>query len=394
MARLPLLVIVLVGSMGVVATLALAERLENGPSSRPSAAAAVDAAVPKRMALPQAPRQGYVIPKVAGRVRTSAGLRRALAGPRVDIVLEDGTYEGDSPFEAAGKRLYARHVGKAVLAAGVDLGSPHRAGGQLYGVKIVVANEAQLAPLRGAVTTWGGSGAVVQDVEIDGGRVAWYGVTAAEPDGVVVERVVVRNVLSDGLRLSDNSNDSQATIRRVWDVRVSDADNPESLNGTGEACIWIGHRVAEGVRRIAGRRCGWMGLWTGNAIRDTIIQDVTISGTPVAIYPEHSTTRVVFRRLDLSASGTGFNVEWWYGGAGSGDLTVEQFRITAGRRGIFLDAGTFGTVIRNGVVVAPDGIGYPANLADPSKPNVIEQRTIDLSRVPGRKVWRHENEIG
>jgi hypothetical protein len=390
--RLPLLVILLVSSAGLLATLALAERRDGPSAPRSSTAAAGSAAVPTRMTLPQAPRQGYTIPKGARRVRTSAGLERALAGRRVDIVLEDGTYAGDSAFRAGGRRLYARHVGKAVIATGVDLGSSRGAGGQLYGVKVVVASEGQLAPNDGAVTT--GVGSIIQDVEIDGSRVAKFGVRGTEPDGVAVERVVVRHVTNVGVRLSDNRTDSNATIRRVWDVRVFDADSPESLNGTGEACVWIGHRVAEGVRRIAAQRCDWMGLWTGNAIRDTIIQDVTIRDTPVAIYPEHRTTRVVFRRLDLTAEKNAFNVEWWYDGVGSSDLTVEQFRITAGRIGIFLDAGTFGTVVRNGVVTAPDGIGHPANLADPNRPNVIERRTINLSGVPGRKVWRHDNPMG
>ena len=387
MARLPLLVMALVGSAGVVATIALAERRDG--SSAPASRAAP---LPQRMTQPAAPRQGYTIPKGAGRVRTSAGLRRALAGRRTDIVLEDGTYANDSAFRVRGKRLYARNVGKAVIASGVDLDGGRGPGGQLYGVKVAVTSEDQLAPYDGAVTT--GEDSVIQDVEIDGGHVAWFGVRGTEPDGNIVQRVVVRDVRSVGVRMSDNRTDSDATIRRVWDVRVSDADNPESLNGTGEACFWIGHRVAEGVRRIAGDRCDWMGLWTGNAIRDTIIQDVTIRDTPVAIYPEHRTTRVLFRRLDLTAEKTAFNVEWWYDGVGSSDLTVEQFRMTAGRIGIFLDAGTFGTTVRNGVVRAPDGIGHPANLVDPSRPNVIERNTINLSGVPGRKVWQHNNKIG
>jgi len=206
---------------------------------------------------------------------------------------------------------------------------------------------------------------------------------------MVVERVVVENVLSDGIRLSDNQHGSKAAIRSIRDVRVTAADHPDGLDGTGEACLWIGHRVIQPVRRIEGRSCGAMGLWTGNAIRDTIIEDVTVRDTPVGIYPEHETTRVVFRRLDVSAAVTGFNVEWWYGGSGSSELTVEHFTIAAGERGIFLDAGTFGSTIRHGKVTAQDGIGHPANLADPDRPNRIERKTIDLSGVPGRKVWRH-----
>jgi hypothetical protein len=394
MTRLPVLVIALVGSAGVLATLGLGDGLDDSSAPRSSVSTAVTTAVPKRMTQPQPPRQGYTIPRGARVVSTTAGLLRALGGRRDDIVLEDGTYAANSPLSAPGKRLYARHVGKAVIATGVDLGGNGRPPGQLYGVKVVITGESQLGPNGGAVTTWGGSGAVVQDVEVEGGRVARFGIRAFNPDGVVVERVIVGHVTNTGVRLSDNHYDSNATIRRVLDVRVFDADSPESLNGTGEACIWIGHRVAEGVRRISAQRCDWMGLWTGNAIRDTLIQDVTIKDTPIAIYPEHQTTRVVFRRLDLTAEGNAFNVEWWYDGMGSSELTVEQFRIKAGRTGIFLDSGTFGSVIRNGIVIAPNGIAHPANLVDPSKPNVIERRTIDLSGVPGRKVWQHDHAIG
>jgi hypothetical protein len=389
MTRLPLLVIALVGSTGVLATLALAERLDSRSAPPPRATP-----LPKHMTLPQAPRQGYAIPKGARSVRTSAGLQRALAGRTTDIVLEDGTYAADGPLQAVGKRLYARHVGKAVVATGVELGGNGRPPGQLYGLKIVISSEDQLATNRGAVTTWGGSGAVVQDVQIEGGRVAWFGVRGTNPDGMTVERVVVTHVLSDGVRLSDNRPDSKAVVRRVADVRVFGADNPEGLGGTGEACVWIGHRVAEPVRRIRARHCGAMGLWTGNASRDTIFEDVTVRDTPVGVYVEHETTRVVFRRLDLSAAHTGFNVEWWYGGAGSSQLTLEAFRIAAGDTAVFLDAGTFGSTVKNGKVTAPDGIGYPANLADPRRPNVIDRKSIDLSGVPGRKVWQHDNPMG
>ncbi|HXG77151.1 MAG TPA: fibronectin type III domain-containing protein [Gaiellaceae bacterium] len=282
---------------------------------------------PSSVSLPEPPRQGYAIPAGAVAVSTVAQLESAIAGSAPDIVLENGTYSRSSALDLRGKNLYARQVGQAVIATGVNL-----RGGDLYGVRVVVSSSGQLAENSGAVTSWN-SGVRVQDVQIDGGNVAWFGLTVFAPNGLIVERLVVRNVLSDGLRMSDNQAGSSAVIQRVKDVDVDTARGAPIAAGTGESGVWIGHRISETVERIRIRRGGWMGLWTGNAARDITIQDLTISDTGPrnsnGVYFEHDSIRITIRRFDISAP-LGFIAEWpaGWGEWSTQDVTLEDGTIT------------------------------------------------------------------
>ena len=154
-----------------------------------------------------------------------------------------------------------------------------------------------------------------------------------------------------------------------------------------------------------------MGMWTGCMCDGSVISDFDLSGNPhVGLYVEHVTRNTVFRRFKIDHAGdaNAVNVEWWYadttygpllpyaGKAGSYGLTFEEFDITvpAGQWAFFLDAGTFGCTIRNGVIRGGgNGVAHPSNLVDPARPNVIDWPSIDY-RASGTRELVHGNAIG
>jgi hypothetical protein len=200
----------------------------------------------------------------------------------------------------------------------------------------------------------------------------------------------------------------------VWTLQDCIAENcaanpPRSLNGTGEAGFWIGQQT--NADRLVATNCAWMGMWTGAYVNGSTISNFDLSGNPhVGLYCEHVTSEVTFDRFKINHAGDGnaVNVEWWYadsvygpllpygGKAGSGNITWQNFDITvpAGKWAFFLDAGTFGCTIQNGIIRgAGNGIAHPANLVDPTKPNVIDWASIQFLAT-GQKELVHNNAIG
>jgi hypothetical protein len=198
---------------------------------------------------------------------------------------------------------------------------------------------------------------------------------------------------------------------------------PPTMDGTGEAGIWLGQRVA--VDRAFGEG-SWMGAATEAQCCDSTIKNLTcavqnadgsLSRLPrIGLYIEHCTRRVVIDGLTIRSQGNGVNVEWWYdalarglpdyspwiakelpgapaGKSGSFSVEIRNFDIDSGAWGIFLDAGTCGFHIHDGILRGVNGISHPANLAVPSMPNVIDWATIDFAGS-GTKDHVHSNQIG
>ena len=136
---------------------------------------------------------------------------------------------------------------------------------------------------------------------------------------------------------------------------------PGSMGGTGEACFWIGNRTR--ASRLYAARAGWMGAFVGARCHDSVIEDFTIQECPVGIYIEHVCHDTVFRRVVTTAirdqpvaggsepgnvlAARSISVEWWYGGAGSYNLTFENCDLycPAGadpRCGVYVGPGTYG----------------------------------------------------
>jgi hypothetical protein len=136
---------------------------------------------------------------------------------------------------------------------------------------------------------------------------------------------------------------------------------PGKMGGTGEACFWIGNRT--NAKRLYAARAGWMGAFVGARCHDSVIEDFTVEQCPVGVYVEHVAHDVTFRRLftrdirDQPVAGgsepggvlaaRSVSVEWWYGGQGSYNLTLENCDIycPAGndpRCGVYVGPGTYG----------------------------------------------------
>ncbi|HYN39032.1 MAG TPA: hypothetical protein VES39_07265, partial [Rhodospirillales bacterium] len=136
--------------------LAAAVLASTGAAGIGAAAAPAPAFAPAIAASPLPP-QTYALPANPVRVRTSAELARELAqrSPR-DIVLADGVYTTTGAFSnACGHRLYAEHLGQAVLTTGLIVGSNDcSGGGRVQGLAFSIATRAGTAE-NAAIEIWG-----------------------------------------------------------------------------------------------------------------------------------------------------------------------------------------------------------------------------------------------
>lgn len=247
---------------------------------------------------------------------------------------------------------------------------------------------------------------------------AWYRTTA----GGTVSKVRVHDAPDYGVALMGYFTPAPpAPSTGAWNVsdvvghHIGHA--PPTMNGTGEAGLWFGQQV--NVSRALGYGT-WMGAWTGAQCRDSTITDLTcailnadgsLGKLPgIGLYIEHATRRVVIDGLTIISAHNGVNVEWWYpdsyakwvaaelpgapaGKGGSWSVEIRNFDITTDAWGMFLDAGTCGFNIHDGVIRGKNGIAHPKNLAVPTMPNRIDWNTIDF-RGTGTKDYVHSNPIG
>lgn len=307
------------------------------------------------------PPGAYPLPARPVFVRTSAELRQALASATpLDVVLRDGVYRSEGPFTVVcGHRLYAEHSGRAVLAAGLSMGSDDCAiGGRVQGI-VFDLQQAATASSGAAVEVWGsGRGTVLADLTIDGHRVLDAGIIARQPEGLKIQRVLARNFLSWGVQVDANEFDVavvEPAVLEDLDVANVSRPAPGSSDGTAEACIWVGN-TATG-RRFRVRNCAWMGVWTGTAAKNLRLSDVDIDGigspqrTSVGLYLEHFTTDSVFERFRIGPDVTiGVECEWadpaWNSRPGCDGILIQDSLIQTRCVGAYLDDGTRNATIR------------------------------------------------
>jgi hypothetical protein len=165
-------------SLGLVAVSAAGARV--GGSARPEMEAVH-------------PPARYQVPPGAVRISSSRQLVRALARSRAaSIVLANGVYDHGEPFyDRHGHRLYAAHLGKAVLRAGIALGA-HR--GRVFpvlrGLRFDVRSAAKTL-YGGIVHVWGSARrAHVLDTTLSGHGHVDAGLVVRQPEGFVARRVV------------------------------------------------------------------------------------------------------------------------------------------------------------------------------------------------------------
>ena len=311
-----------------------------------------------RIAPPVRPAQParYRVPRGAVRVSTSRQLHAALARTaRTAIVLAAGAYESRRPFlNPHGHRLYAARRGRAVLRAGLSLGgNAGRPGAVVRGV-VVDVDDARRTVGGAAIAVWGtGRNVRILDTTLRGNGVARAGISAQQPEGLEVRRVVVRRFTDFGIYVDANDLErgqlSSPFLIHNADVAHVGRPDPGSSNGRAEACIWIGNTGS--VRRARLRSCAWTGLWTGTSTDEARIDGVDVDRAPTGVYVEHFTRDSTFRRLRIGPRvRVGLTAEWadpaWDRQPASVDNLIELSRFESWLVGVYLDEGTTRTTVR------------------------------------------------
>jgi len=299
---------------------------------------------------------GYVVPTGAVNVSTSAGLLSALAvGTPQNIVLASGVYDNAGPFtNANGHRLYSATLGGAVLHAGLVMGGNFGpGGGSVQGVAFDVSDSTKTL-LNSIIHVWGsgGHGTRILDTTFNGNNIVGTAILARQPEGLVVQRVRVRNFRVNGITVDANVQNMvmvTPVLLEDLDVAYVSFAVPKSSNGTAEACIWLGNTGT--LRRAIMRNCAWQGLWTGTANAGSVHEDLDIDSTPIAVYIEHFTTGSTFQRMRVgSAVSTGVNCEWadptWGSLPACVDNIIQDSTIGSSYVGVYMDLGTTRTTVQ------------------------------------------------
>ena len=306
-----------------------------------------------RAAKPIRPRS-YRVPGVRSLVSSSGQLRRALAHlSRKTIVLADGTYRAAQAFvNARGDRIYAQHLGRAKLTAGLVIGAAHGpVGAVVRGVVFDVADSGATED-GAAIDVWGSATSTrILDVTIDGHKRIGSGILARQTRGLRVQRVIARRFTSYGV-YADAYPDYGPLPRPMvlTDIDATQVSRPvpRSANGTAEACLWVGSRAI--VQRVHVADCAWMGVWTGTGTSKSLLEDLDVDRTHVGIYAEHYTQQTTFRRFRVGpAVVTGVVCEWDNPKTGGKPVCVQDTfadgMVDSTRNGVYLDEGTSRTTV-------------------------------------------------
>ena len=313
-------------------------------------------APPKPTGLVPARPGSYRVPADAFRVSSAAGLRTALAAPaRQAIVLAPGTYGGTRPFaNPFGHQLYGAEVGKAVLTAGLSLGGRHgRGGGLVRGLRIDVRDPRRTVD-GAAIAVWGrGRDSRILDTTLEGHGVLDAGVAARRPDGLVIERMVVRRFRDYGVLVdaNDRGRHGPRAPFQVSDLDVAGVGRPQRGSagaGPRRACGSATPGRCGGCARARARAqaCG-RAARHGRATFEAI--DIDRAGT--GVYIEHFTRDSTFRGLRIGPGvRVGLNAEWadpaWDRRPASVGNVIERSRFESSLVGVYLDAGTTRTTVR------------------------------------------------
>jgi hypothetical protein len=315
----------------------------------------------------------YNLPAGATYVRSSAELVSALSMSTRDIVLADGTYDRAGPFENANShRIYAEHLGGAVLRAGMVMGGNFTNGsGLIRGLRFDVSSQSKT--LGGAiVSVWGAAGANTQvlDSTFRGNRAIQFGIAVHNPNGFQARRLAFYDFTDVALRASNNAvvpyGGSTPQMTAISDIFVDGVSRPTpgSSSGTAEAGVWIGHPVVQGVRRVKVRNVSWSGIETVNNSWNTVFSDLDIdmSGpsehSGVAVYMEHYNFHNVFENFRITGAKVGFLGEWddpaWGGKPAANFVSIRNGSISSAgstlsgnQVGVYLDQGSHETSVTN-----------------------------------------------
>jgi hypothetical protein len=306
-----------------------------------------------------APPASYSLPQTYTLVTNTAEFEAAINSPVPnDIVLADGIYEGSSYWTIYhGHRIYAQNLGGAVLKSGMIWGTAgaDATGALLQGPSFNVTDPAKEHPAWGLVHYWGqGSGLRLLDLAFEGNGVCQSPFMVRQAEDCQIQRIVSRNFQSYGCYVSSNNPANILSVPVI--VEDIDAENinrtaPGSSNGTAEAGVWLGERCT--ARRLKTRNCAWMGVWSGNAIRDSLIQDVDVDSVVegAGYYAEHKTIDTIFEKFRIGpASRTGIICEYGgpeHGFVGAADnLIIQDGFIDSWWGGVWFGDNTKDTTVR------------------------------------------------
>jgi parallel beta-helix repeat protein len=306
----------------------------------------------------QALRRGNVMVRLApGRYRLDgltlgSGARLVGSGPRTVISASGPSYWA---------LLIARgdHIRIANLA--IDGGGPGSGGGNAIAVfdgsRDVRMQRVRVRRVRKyGVNVWGKYSSVsVQDSQFDGGGTADAAVFSLGSDDssdTSVIRTRIRGFRDFGILLGQKEHgrpaaalDGLALDNDISDIRDPARDactyKPSTARcGTNEGGIWSGG-VSAAIIGNTIRRTRWDGIETVGSSTGTTIVHNDVRGTRTGIYIEHSTNDSLISKNLLADVGTGVNVEWRYGGAGSKSNSYSFNRILGARKaGLFIGVGS------------------------------------------------------
>ena len=372
--------------------------LLNGEGDQTESPAASRTAPPVR----PAPPARYHVPRGAMRVSTSRQLHAALASAaRRTIVLAAGAYESRRPFlNPHGHRIYAARRGRAVLRAGLSLGGNAGRSGALVRGVVVDIDDARRTVDGAAIAVWGtGRDVRILDTVLRGNGVTRAGISAQQPEGLDIRRVVARRFTDFGIYVDANElrQGPLSNPFRIRDADVADVGRPEpgSSNGRAEACIWMGNTGS--IRRARLRSCAWTGLWTGTSTDGARVDGVDVDRAPTGVYVEHFTRDSTFRRLRIGPRvRIGLTAEWadpaWDHQPASVENLIELSRFESWLAGVYLDEGTTRTTVRRSSFANQswaaigdyrgDGNAYGANDYDGVDAGVPPIRHDHISSAP------------
>jgi hypothetical protein len=295
------------------------------------------------------------VPPGALVVSDSAGLLAALLNwPPQDIVLQPGEYDNTAPFRNwNGHRIYSATLGGAILHAGLVMGSNWSPDGALVqGLTFDVSDPSKTLQ-NSLIHVWGrGHGVQIRDVTLEGNNVIGTAIIARQPEGLVVQRVRARDFRVNGIAVDANVVGlTLATPVLLEDLDVANVSfaQPQSSNGTAEACVWLGNTGT--LRRALLRNCAWTGLWAGTSNTGSVHEDLDIDGSAAGVYIEHFTAGSTFQRMHIGPNvWTGVKCEWadpaWGSQPACTDDVIQDSTIASAGTGVLLDTGTTRTTVR------------------------------------------------
>lgn len=317
-------------------------------------------------ASPPSPPAGYSLPTGAVVVANGAQLAAALAkATPQNIILRDGTYTTSGYFNSScGHRLYAQNLGRAVLTSGLSIGSDSCGQGAIVrGLKFAISNVNKsvipYTPLNvndtSVIEVWGNARNVqLLDLNLAGNKVVGNGISARQPEGLQIKRVIAAGFRSVGVFVdADKFGLTVATPPVLEDLLIRNVSRPvpKSSDGTSEACLWVGNTAK--VARVRVRNCAWTGVWTGTAVKNALFSDIDIdvSALGIGLYMEHYTTNTTFQRMKIGPNlKLGAICEWadpaWGSKPACDGVVLQDSTINTTCAGFYLDEGTRNTTAR------------------------------------------------